>query len=72
MASTRREYGDTKFVEVDCDVRHATDSAVKIYDGDRELWIPRSQLDTPDDEIIVGEHMTLLVAEWFATKNGLI
>lgn len=72
MTKTRREYGDTKFVEVACDIKHATASAVKIYDGNAELWIPRSQLDTPDDEIIVGQHMTLLVAEWFATKNGLI
>lgn len=72
MTNTRHEYGETKFVEVDCDIKHATASAVKIYDGDKELWIPRSQLDTPDDEIIVGESMMLLVAEWFAAKNGLI
>lgn len=68
----KRDYGDTKFVEVDCEIKHATPNAVKVSDGDKEFWIPRSQIDTPDDEIIVGQHMNLLVAEWFATKNGLI
>lgn len=66
------DYGNTKFVEIDCEIKAATMSAVKISDGDKEHWIPRSQIDTPDDEIIVGSHMTLLVAEWLALRNGLI
>lgn len=65
-------HNDPEYVEVTCTIKHVTDSAVLINDGDHEHWISKSQIDTPDDELVRGELCELLIAEWLANKLGLI
>lgn len=65
--------------ELELNVLHYTERAVLCTDGDREVWIPRSLIDpddndddTFDDAIDTESCVTLRVALWFATKEGLV
>lgn len=61
-------------VEVTIDIVHKTDDAVLVCDADdNEVWIPYSLMDEDEDDFKIGdEGVELNVAEWFATKEGLI
>lgn len=68
---------DPDYVEIDCDIVHATDRAVLISMGtDEETWVPRSVIenaaDIPSGRAAEEVGATLMIAEWFATKEGLI
>ena len=54
-----------------CEIRIVTAKAVLIHDGAREAWVPKSQIEDPD-EFEVGEHVELLLPEWLAKAKGLI
>ena len=54
---------------------HATDEAVLVSgDGDREAWLPRSQINTDFDieHLQKGEFFSVNVPEWLAYGKGLI
>ncbi len=54
-----------------CEIRRVTDKAVLIHDGTREAWIPRSQIEDPE-EFKIGEHVEILIPEWLAKDKDLI
>ncbi len=54
-----------------CEIRRVTDKAVLIHDGTREAWIPRSQIEEPE-EFEIGEHVEILMPKWLAKDKGLI
>ena len=57
-------------VEIEVEVRHSTDSAILVYDGNVEVWVPRSQINDYSGE---QDHPDIIfVSEWFATKAGLV
>lgn len=61
--------GRADFTRIACEVRHDTELAVLIFDGEREVWLPKSQVE------IVHESDGSTVAtmpEWMAIKKGLI
>lgn len=62
-------------VEIECEVRAVSRDAIKIYDGKREVWIPKSQVtdwtDGPDDEPGIGT-TSIFIGEWLATEKGLL
>ena len=62
-------------IEIACEVRLVTDAAIKIYDGAREAWIPKSQVsdwtDGPDDAPGVGT-TSIFIPEWLAIDKGLV
>lgn len=64
----------TEYVEICVLYEHHTDRAVLVKDGDRKVWIPRSQIKGDEDFDLVeeGAAITLDVSEWFANKEGLI
>ena len=66
-----RKLEDKGHCYVACEIRIVTAKAVLIHDGAREAWIPKSQIEDPD-EFEVGEHTELLLPEWLAKAKGLI
>lgn len=60
-------------IEVSVTFKHETDRAVLINDGDKDIWLPKSQIDIEGGEFPEeGEACELLVAEWLAKEKGLI
>lgn len=54
------------------DIRHTTEDAILVSDGDREVWIPKSLVESPEiDELIVGASIDLVIPDWLATREGL-
>lgn len=62
-------------VELEVEVRLVTRDAIKIHDGKREAWIPKSQVsdwtDGPDDAPGIGT-TSIFVPEWLACEKGLV
>ena len=58
-------------VEIAVEVKAETEKAYLMYDGEKEAWIAKSQIKdhSVDDE---GGIASILLAEWFAEKVGLI
>lgn len=72
---------DKDLVEVACTFVRHTDKAVLVNDGDREAWIPKSQIedleyDRYDAEdwydLEPGDSLTMSIPEWLAEDKGLI
>lgn len=59
---------DSKLIDIACEIRHETDKAVLIADGDREVWLPLSQCEVYRER--TGSIVTL--PEWLAKEKGLI
>lgn len=56
-------------IEIACFTLYQTEAAVRIDAGDKEVWLPISQLeDWPD----VGCDGVVLLPEWLAKKKELI
>ena len=59
------------FFEMTVDVRHETDMAFLVFDGDDEIWIPKSMI-VESDEIAPGDNTVIIsVTGWWAEKQGL-
>lgn len=64
----------TRDVEIACEVRVETDKALLIFDGTKEVWIPKSQiLDQCEEPGMFGSKITsIFISEWLAGEKGLI
>jgi hypothetical protein len=64
---------DDEFVELeDCYIHAVTDAAICLtHDGDK-VWVPKSQIDDPDQYKRWDNGVSVLVREWFARKAKLI
>ena len=63
----------TKQIEIECQVRAHTKSAILIFDGKTECWIPKSQItdfcgDGDDPDLTTT---SIFISEWLATEKGL-
>ena len=56
-------------VDVTCKLKHETKAAWLISDGDRDVWLPKSQC-----ELELGKNMVCIVTlpEWLAVEKELI
>ena len=62
-----------EFVPIDIDeVRHVTDRAVLLVILGEEHWIPLSCLGEGEEDELEHGPSEVLVAEWFAEREGLI
>ena len=61
-------------VEIDgCQCLRATDKAILVrIQDDLELWIPQSVVHDDSEVWKEDDEGTLIVAGWFAEKNGLV
>lgn len=48
-----------------------TAKAIRVDLGDRQLWVPKSQLGEENEVDGVGVVGTLVVRRWFAEKEGI-
>jgi hypothetical protein len=53
-------------VDIACEIRHETEKAYLIFDGDKEVWIPKSVGAWGQDA------KTMAMPERFALDKGLI
>ena len=62
---TRRTSGQSDLTDIAAELRHETDKAWLIFDGDKEVWLPKSQVENNGDG-------TFTMPEWLAHDKGLI
>lgn len=60
------------YTYITADIRAVTDRAVLIWDGDREVWIPKSQIEDPQEFHRGETGIEILMTEWCAREKGLI
>ena len=65
---------DINMVDIDIELLNQTDLAIHVYDGSRIAWIPKSQIEDPEDMSYYGdgESLTITVPEWLAREKELI
>lgn len=57
--------GKTRLVDIAGELRRETEKAIMIFDGDKEVWLPKSQVEDNGDG-------TFTMPEWLALDKGLI
>ena len=58
-------------VEISGELIHETDEAILIDDGNRRVWLPRSQIEM-DGTAFAGYNIKISVPEWLAQEKELI
>jgi hypothetical protein len=62
-------------VEIEVQVKAVSLSAIKVFDGKREAWLPKSQIsdytDGPEDGPGIGT-TSVFIPEWLAIEKGLV
>jgi len=61
--------GRSDLIDVAVEVKHKTEKAVLVSDGDRDIWLPNSQIELDGD---VENGFTVTLPEWLAFDKGLI
>ena len=57
-------------VEFCGEIKHETDKAYLVYDGENEVWIPKSQIQ--DCHCVSGSNLEFTTPEWLAEEKGII
>ena len=57
--------GRSDLVDIAGEIRAQTEKAIQFYDGERTVWLPRSQIEINDDG-------TVTMPEWLAVDKGLV
>jgi hypothetical protein len=68
---TRRDR-EVEKIEVAVTFKHITDRAVLVNDGDKDVWLPLSQVEYDFCDTEPGEAIEIIVPEWIAKDKGLI
>jgi hypothetical protein len=56
---------DSKLTDISAVIRHETPKAYLVFDGAKEVWLPKSMVEENDDG-------TFTMPEWLAHEKGLI
>ena len=61
-------------IEIPVEVRAETPKALLVFDGVKEVWIPKSQIkDQCEEQGLFGTKITsIFITEWLAGEKGLI
>ena len=59
-------------VEIFGTVKVVTDEAVLLNEGDKDVWLPLSQIETEKQDFMVGDDILVFVPFWLAEEKGLI
>lgn len=57
-------------VDIYCQIKHETDNAILIDEGDKTVWIPLSQVEEIPRK--KDGYATVVMSEWIATQKGII
>lgn len=52
-------------IKIAADLRHETDKAFLLFDGSKEAWVPKAQVENNSDG-------TFSMPEWLAMDKGFI
>lgn len=52
-------------IEIAADLRHETEKAFLLYDGSKEIWVPKAQVENNNDG-------TFSMPEWLAMDKEFI
>lgn len=63
---------DQERVELDCRIIRASDKAILCDFGDKEEWIPLSQVSDDSEIWCEGDEGVIIVSRWIAKQKGLI
>lgn len=55
----------SSLVDIAVEVRHETAAAYLLFDGDKEAWLPKSQVENNGDG-------TFAMPEWLAVERGFV
>jgi hypothetical protein len=58
--------GESNIIDIAGELRFETEKAYKIFDGDKEVWLPKSQVEYDP------ESKSFAMPEWLAKEKGLI
>jgi hypothetical protein len=61
----------SKQVELDMELLVETDAAVRVRVDDKNVWLPKSQIDM-EEGAEVGDVVAFLLPEWLAIEKELI
>lgn len=56
---------DPKLIDIAAELRGETDKALRLFDGERSEWVPKSQVEDNGDG-------TFTMPEWLAQDKGFI
>lgn len=62
----------TEYVEIACEVRLVRERAVLLFNGTTAAWVPKSQIETPDEELEPFKTVNVLMARWCAEEKGFL
>jgi hypothetical protein len=65
----------SEYIELEVlEIKAETEKALLFQLEDSQVWVPKSQIPKDDvEQYVVGDlDLTVLVSEWFASKEGLI
>lgn len=71
MANKILRSTDQNYVEFEVLLRHTTEKAILIFDGDQEVWITKSQMEEPMEHLGKGM-VRFVIPEWLAIEKELI
>lgn len=57
--------GKSDLIEIAGELRRETEKAFLIFDGDKQVWLPKALVEQDDDN-------TFSMPEWLALEKGLI
>ena len=60
----------SNFVTANVEMRRETPKAILVYNGLKDVWIPKSQLQSDVDNMS-GTVVGIILPEWLAKANGL-
>lgn len=56
-------------VSLQGEIRRETDLAILFFDGSREVWIPKSQLE---DRSVYSDGVEIVIPRWLAEEKELV
>ena len=59
---------DLEYYTLTGEIRRETELAILFYDGDREVWIPKSLLE---DRTVYSDEVEIVIPRWFAEEKEL-
>jgi len=60
---------DKNYVEITGQMKYETDKALLLFDGKKEVWIPKSQIEGMERE---KNMIIITIPEWLAMEKELI
>jgi len=60
---------DKNYIEITGQIKYETDKAILLFDGKKEVWVPKSQIEDMERE---KNMITITIPEWLAIEKELI